>query len=298
MKLKQLIYISFFAFAQSIFAADLQCKKDYETVISKNIIEMSTAFNSGNLQYIANKTDSSLIDYIEGKDAYKSLLELTVYSFINNNIVVSKVETRPPQDNFIIGNNEICFIPKQLTIMINGKQQPGSESFMLAVRPLESKDWKYLDGSGLQKNPAMLYILFPDFPSDIKFSFKNYPILKIDAEKKYDLGMMYSTGLGGEKDDKKAFFWFSQAAQQGNIDAQLRLGMIYILGRGIPKDNKKAFEWINKAAEQNNADAQYFLGSMYQSGEGVEKDKRKALEWFHKSAQQGNEKAIEELKNY
>ncbi len=65
MKLKQLICISFFALSHSTFAANLQCKKDYETVISKNIIEVSTAFNSGNLRYIESKTDSSLIITLE-----------------------------------------------------------------------------------------------------------------------------------------------------------------------------------------------------------------------------------------
>ena len=109
---------------------------------------------------------------------------------------------------------------------------------------------------------TILFSLFFTNISHAEVSEKNYLVSKTDAEKKYELGMMYSNGLGSEKDDKKAF------------------------------------EWINKAAEQNNADAQYFLGSMYQSGEGVAKNKRKALEWFNKSAQQGNEKAIEELKNY
>ena len=150
--------------------------------------------------------------------------------------------------------------------------------------------------------PTILFTILVSFfftnISHAEVSEKNHSVSKTDAERKYELGMMYSNGLGTDKDDKKAFFWFYQAAQQGNVDAQLRLGMIYILGSGIPKDDKKAFEWINKAAEQNNADAQYFLGSMYQSGEGVAKNKRKALEWFNKSAQQGNEKAIEELKNY
>lgn len=173
MKLKQLICISFFALSHSTFAANLQCKKDYETVISKNIIEVSTAFNSGNLRYIESKTDSSLINYIGGKDAYKNLLELAAKSFREKNIVVSKVETSPPQNNYIVGNNELCFVPKQVTLIVNGKQQLGSKSFMLAVRPLASKEWKYLDGSGFQKNPHMLYVLFPDFPRNIKISLLN-----------------------------------------------------------------------------------------------------------------------------
>jgi hypothetical protein len=41
----------------------------------------------------------------------------------------------------------------------------GDLSFMLAVRPIESKEWKYIDGAGLQKNPDMIYTLFPDFAS-------------------------------------------------------------------------------------------------------------------------------------
>ncbi len=42
----------------------------------------------------------------------------------------------------------------------------GDKSFMLAVRPLDSQEWKYIDGAGLQKNPDMLYSLFSEIPRD------------------------------------------------------------------------------------------------------------------------------------
>ncbi|MEB3768311.1 hypothetical protein [Acinetobacter sp. MD2] len=171
MKLKQLtIALSFSILTQATFAADLACQKDYESIISKNIIAISTAFNSRNFQYIENKTDSSLINYAGGQSAFRNLLEITANNFKKSNIVVSKVETQPPVDNYIVGNNEICFIPEKLTLMVNG-QEHISESFMLAIRPLISKKWKYLDGAGFKKHPNMLYILFPDFPRDIKVSF-------------------------------------------------------------------------------------------------------------------------------
>ena len=37
----------------SAFAEKIQCKKDYEQVISKEITQMSTALNNGNYQFIA-----------------------------------------------------------------------------------------------------------------------------------------------------------------------------------------------------------------------------------------------------
>jgi hypothetical protein len=168
LELTKLVCVGFVVISQSTFAKDLQCKKDYESVISKNIVAISTALNIGDLQYIESKTDSSLIDYVGGKEAYYGVLALAANAFKKGNIVVSKVETQPPQDSYLVGNNEICFIPKQLTILINGKPQLGEKSFMLAVRPLASNEWKYLDGAGLKKNPDMLYTLFPDFSHDIK----------------------------------------------------------------------------------------------------------------------------------
>lgn len=166
--LTKLLCVAFVLISQSILAKDLQCKNDYESIISKNIVAMSTAFNNGNWQYIENKTDTTLIDYAGGKEAYKGLLASAVDTFKKDNILVTKVETQPPQDSYIAGVNELCFIPKQLTFSTNGKSKLGEKSLMLAVRPLASKEWKYMDGAGLIKNPELLYTLFPDFSRDIK----------------------------------------------------------------------------------------------------------------------------------
>lgn len=172
-KLKQIICASFVLTTQAALAIDLQCEKDYKTVISNNIVEMSKAFNTENIQYIEDKTHSSLIDYAGGKEAYRDILTFAVHTFRKANMIVTHVETLPPQGNYIVGENEICFIPKQLTMEINGNQHVADQSFMLAVRSTSSKEWKYLDGAGLKKNPDMLYTLFPDFSRKIRIPLLN-----------------------------------------------------------------------------------------------------------------------------
>jgi TPR repeat protein len=48
----------------------------------------------------------------------------------------------------------------------------------------------------------------------------------------------------------------TEAAEQGDADAQYNLGNCYILGMGVAQDKAKAAEWYRKAAEQGHEGAQ------------------------------------------
>ncbi len=63
---------------------------------------------------------------------------------------------------------------------------------------------------------------------------------------------MYEYGRGIQKDDVKAFEWYSKAAAQGDPSAQFNLGLMYLNGQGVQKDDIKAFEWYSKAAAQGH----------------------------------------------
>jgi len=145
-----------------------------------------------------------------------------------------------------------------------------------------------------------------------------------DAEAQFNLGMMYSTGLGIEKDDAAAFRWVHKAAEQGHGEAefilalmfdqgvgtareesealtwyrraadhgdrraQYQLARAYALGRGVAKDPHEAARWYRRAAEQGLANAQSSLALLYEAGTGVEQDEREALRWYLKAADQGD----------
>ena len=111
-----------------------------------------------------------------------------------------------------------------------------------------------------------------------------------DMEAQYCLGSMYSSESFSKgittwnKDYEKGVYWFTKAAEQGHISAQVNLASIYAL---IVKDYKQALNWNLKAAEQGNKEAQYAVGKIYFEGSGVPKDYKIALNWFTKSAEQG-----------
>ena len=103
-----------------------------------------------------------------------------------------------------------------------------------------------------------------------------------------DIGVCYARGRGVEKDNGKAFYWYSKSAEQGCAVAQTNLGVYYSNGTVVGKDYGKAFYWFSKSAEQENADAQYNLGVFYDFGLSIQKDTTKAIYWYSKAAEQGH----------
>jgi uncharacterized protein len=107
----------------------------------------------------------------------------------------------------------------------------------------------------------------------------------VDAQ--YKLGLIFYQGVGVEQDYKKSFDWTSKAAKQGNSQAESLLGEFYRLGNGVTQDYRRSFEWFLKAAEHGNANAQYCLFLMYYSGNGIPKNFNIGFDWLLKSAAQG-----------
>lgn len=64
----------------------------------------------------------------------------------------------------------------------------------------------------------------------------------------YNLGVLYSIGLGVDQDDVEASKWFRRAAERGLPAAQMRLGTAYLEGKGVPEDPKEAYFWFTLAA--------------------------------------------------
>ena len=62
--------------------------------------------------------------------------------------------------------------------------------------------------------------------------------------------------------------------------AQQILGLMHRLGQSIEKDNTRAAYWLTKAANKGQPLAQHHLGFMYYSGEGVIKDSVISLKWL------------------
>jgi TPR repeat protein len=117
------------------------------------------------------------------------------------------------------------------------------------------------------------------------------------------LGRMYADGDGVDRDDLRAFDYFSRIANQHAEDspsapqAQIVANAFVALGRyyrdGIPNtrvksDRERAREMFHYAASYfGNSDAQYNLARMYLDGVGAQRDPKYAARWLAQAAQKG-----------
>ena len=101
--------------------------------------------------------------------------------------------------------------------------------------------------------------------------------------------LKYQYGRALQKADqlKEAMTWYRNAADQGYAAAEFNVGLLYATGKGVEKNEAEAAKWYRKAADQGSAVAQYHLGTFYLMGIGVQEDREHAFQWFMKSAEQG-----------
>ncbi len=121
---------------------------------------------------------------------------------------------------------------------------------------------------------------------------------KIKPYLQYQIGMMYSKGLGTPVDNQKAIEYLEKSAELGNQYAKRSLALEYISGGNITQDTQNGISLLTECADSGDAFSCCKLGCLYLFGiDGIKKDKEKAIEWLNKSAKQGNEYARNLLEN-
>ncbi|HQT65939.1 tetratricopeptide repeat protein [Acidiphilium sp. C61] len=69
------------------------------------------------------------------------------------------------------------------------------------------------------------------------------------------LGDAYYNGSGVPQDYSTAAIWYSLAASRGDIVSQYHLAVMYSAGLGVQKNNSKAFYWFLKSPNLNGSAA-------------------------------------------
>ncbi|MEA2917197.1 MAG: uncharacterized protein QOJ15_9278 [Bradyrhizobium sp.] len=108
-----------------------------------------------------------------------------------------------------------------------------------------------------------------------------------------ELGVLYGTGAGVERDEAQARKLFERAAQAGNPRGVTNLAALDG-GGSASSDPVRARELLAKAAE-TNAEAQYQLGLMMADGSGGTRDDTAARNLFEKAAAQNHAGALERM---
>ncbi|WP_198669699.1 tetratricopeptide repeat protein [Pelagibacterium sediminicola] len=127
----------------------------------------------------------------------------------------------------------------------------------------------------------------------------------------WQLGLMYESGVGVEKDPARAFQYFSQIANDyadappRSLDADIvaqsfvKMGDYYLHGvpdAGVPEDNNRAHTLIlHAAAYFGDAEAQYRAGMLYLDPNELGSNPLQSARWLSLAARKGHPAAQAKL---
>jgi len=119
-------------------------------------------------------------------------------------------------------------------------------------------------------------------------------VAKKDPQAILYLGRAYYHGTFGlQKDTRRAFQLYTEAAELGSVDALFSLGNAYEDGVVVGQDMAKAAEFWTKAAMQGHVPARANLGWL----EGQKGNHDRAARHFLISAKMGHKRSLETIKN-
>ena len=99
---------------------------------------------------------------------------------------------------------------------------------------------------------------------------------KIKPYLQYQIGMMYSKGLGTPVDNQKAIEYLEKSAELGNQYAKRSLALEYISGGNITQDTQNGISLLTECADSGDAFSCCKLGCLYLFGiDGIKKIRKK-----------------------
>ena len=160
------ISLLFLLLTPPVFSKDVN-KEDIATLKSE-IEKMFADFEKGDAQALIDKTHPSIHKLAGGKEKFETMTKNVVAQMSQMDVKFLESELGEPTQLYPAGDEEVCFVPRTSVLEVQGTKVQ-SIGFMIAIRKTREKGWKYLDGSGLRKNPNLLSTLLPDLPKDIKY---------------------------------------------------------------------------------------------------------------------------------
>ena len=119
------------------------------------------------------------------------------------------------------------------------------------------------DDTGCSDRPRSTATFDPNAGGDPEAE-RRLAALKAKAEKDpraaYDLGLRYFRGDGVRQDSYQALQWMRDAAERGDLKAQVAVGKLYLMGlEEMGSDPAEAEKWLSIAAGRGHKEAKKLL---------------------------------------
>ncbi|MGN7437227.1 MAG: tetratricopeptide repeat protein [Alcanivorax sp.] len=112
-----------------------------------------------------------------------------------------------------------------------------------------------------------------------------------DPEAQFELGKLYMSGKGVDKDINEGLNLFMKSASAGYSKSQHVIGKLYRDGLYLKQSETNAREWFEKAAKQGYWVAQYDLAALYARYRSNKEAMILAYAWFDVLDKRGHPKA-------
>lgn len=161
---------------------------------------------------------------------------------------------------------------------------------VVAVLPVMAASANTSSVQSLKNNSApveLVYAQAPEASNAEKTAALTAKAEAGDVAAQFSLANQYYTGVGTQKDRKKALHWYMEAAKQGHSMAQYYIGADFYEGKGGEVEMPKAAFWLKKSAADQEPRAQHLLAWMYWTGDGVEKSRSEAIKLWMIASNKG-----------
>ena len=107
------------------------------------------------------------------------------------------------------------------------------------------------------------------------------------------LGNCYHKAIGVARDDRKAFRFYSAAANLNYLDSRGNLGVLYLtsdetdLGKDQAARTEKALNLFRDGAKEKNAFCMFLYARCFEAGTGVDANPSEAIDWYRRAAEGG-----------
>lgn len=130
----------------------------------------------------------------------------------------------------------------------------------------------YLEGKGIEKNPAKALDLFQQASQSTQNSHVQDYIVKTQTQ----IGSQALAGTKGAPPVKEGIQFLKSAAAAGDRRALFELGTAYEQGVGVSKNISTAISYYEKSSALGYGRSDYNLAKIYEKGIGVPKNPEKA----------------------
>lgn len=156
-------------FSFGVFFLVTNARADESHKVEKILNDVKQIVNSvysNDVDTVISYTHKKIIEVMGGKETAKKLTTESLAKFAAMGMSIKALEF-PSTPKFIQSSeNEFVLVPTLSVIEANG-QKIESLNFQLGIKELSSDDWKYVEGSRINKQNVNQF--FPDFPTDVEF---------------------------------------------------------------------------------------------------------------------------------